>query len=129
MRRLFDVIRREPVSLPTTATVRDAAESMRKHKVGAILVTTGDLRLEGIFTARDAVCRVVAAGKDPSRTTLGEVMTPNPLTVTPEKIASDALKLMQDIGCRHLPVVDNGQIVGIVSRADFRGSEQQRAES
>lgn len=96
--------------------------------MGAILVTTHDVRLAGIFTARDAVCRVLAAGRDPSRTTLDEVMTPNPTTVAPEQIASDALKLMQDIGCRHLPVVENGQIVGIVSRADFLGFEHKKVE-
>jgi len=128
MRRLFDVIRRKPVSLPATARVRDAAESMRKHKVGAILVTAPDGHLVGIFTARDAVHRVLAAGRDPSHTTLSEVMTPNPTTVTPAQIASDALKLMQEIGCRHLPVVENGQIVGIVSRADFLGLEHQKVE-
>lgn len=128
MRRLFDVMRRKPVSLPTTARVQEAAESMRKHKVGAILVTGPDGHLAGIFTARDAVHRVLAAGREPSHATLNEVMTPNPTTVTPAQIASDALQLMHEIGCRHLPVVENGKIVGIVSRADFLGLEHQKAE-
>ncbi len=128
MRRLFDVIRQDPVTLPPTATAREAAETMRKHKVGAILVTTPAQQLEGIFTARDAVDRVLAEGRDPARTILADVMTPHPHTVSPERIASDALRLMHDYGCRHLPVVRNGQVVGIVSRIDFLGAEQEQVE-
>lgn len=128
MRRLFDVIRRDPVMLPGTETVRSAAETMQKHKVGAILVVTPQRQLEGIFTARDAVWRVLAAGKDPAQTLLRDVMTRDLHRISPEKIATDALQLMEDCGCRHLPVVENGEVVGIVSRIDFLGSEFERIE-
>jgi len=128
MRRIFDVIRRDPVMLSGAATVKSAAETMRKHKVGAILVVTPQRQLEGIFTARDAVCGVLAAGKDPAQTLLRDVMTRAPHCISPEKIASDALQLMEDCGCRHVPVVQNGEVVGIISRIDFLGSELERTE-
>ena len=77
----------------------------------------------GIFTGHDAVSRVLAEGKDPARTTLREVMTPDPETMTPRHDATDALRLMEDARCRHLPIVHEGITLGIVSHGDFRGTE------
>jgi len=114
--------------LPATATVREAAREMRNRHVGAVLVVAGD-RLEGIFTERDMVNRVVAEGLDPDGTKLAEVMTKNPDTVGPNDTALVALRRMQDGGYRHLPVVDNGHLVGIVSRRDFDGDEKARLDS
>jgi CBS domain-containing protein len=74
----------------------------------------------GIFTGRDAVTRILAVGKDPVITNLGEVMTYNPVTMTQSHTAMDALSLMQAARCRHLPIVDEGKAVGMVSRGDFR---------
>lgn len=129
MRTMSDLVRNQnPLMLPPGATVLEAAGHMRDRQVGAVLVTEGDARLVGIFTGRDAVSRVVAAGKDPTATTLGDVMTYNPDTMTPAHSAIEALRLMQDARCRHLPIVDNGRVVGIVSRGDFRGQEQDRLD-
>lgn len=114
--------------LPATATVREAAREMRARHVGAVLVVAGD-RLEGIFTERDMVNRVVAEGLDPDGTKLAEVMTRNPDTVGPNDTALVALRRMQDGGYRHLPVVDSGRLVGIVSRRDFDGDEKARLDS
>jgi CBS domain-containing protein len=114
--------------LPATATVREAAREMRTRRVGAVLVAAGD-RLEGIITERDMVNRVVAEGLDPDGTKLAEVMTRNPDTVGPNDTALVALRRMQDGGYRHLPVVDNGHLVGIVSRRDFDGDEKARLDS
>src|SRR5262245_11818620 len=114
--------------LPATATVREAARAMRTRHVGAVLVVAGD-RLEGIFTERDMVNRVVAEGLDPDGTKLAKVMTKNPDTVRPNDTALVALRRMQDGGYRHLPVVDNGHLVGIVSRRDFDGDEKARLDT
>ena len=108
--------------------MKPACESMRARSVGAVLVTDGQGRLLGIFTGRDAVCRVLAAGKSPSRTRLSEAMTPHPDSIGPGRSAIDALRQMQDGGDRHLPVVDQGKVVGVVSRGDFRGLEQARLD-
>jgi CBS domain-containing protein len=69
------------------------------------------------------VGRVLAAGKN-AKTRLADVMTPNPTTMPPEKTAIDALRLMWDGGFRHVPVVENDKVAGLVSRGDFKGYEQ-----
>ena len=129
MRTMSDLVRHQnPLMLPPGASVQEAARRMRERNVGAVLVAEGDARLVGIFTGRDAVARVVAEGKDPALTTLAEVMSHNPETMTPRHNAIEALRLMHDARCRHLPVVDEGRIVGIVSRGDFHGLEQDRLD-
>lgn len=114
--------------LPPTATVLEAARQMRERNIGAVLVTERDRRLVGIFTGRDAVSRVLAEGKSAADTALGDVMTCNPECMTPGHSAIEALRLMQDARCRHLPIVRDGGVVGIVSRGDFRGLEQDRLD-
>lgn len=129
MRRMSEIVRNQnPLVLPPSATVKHACECMRARKVGAVLVTDGDFHLVGIFTGRDAVGRVIAEGKDANTTTIGEVMTCAPRSVPPERSAIDALRLMSDIGCRHIPIVEHGKVVGIASHADFRGLEVDRLD-
>jgi CBS domain-containing protein len=91
---------------------------MAERHIGAVLVAV-DGRLQGIFTERDVLARVVAAGLDPNDTALGGVMTPNPDTVAPNDSALEALRRMSERGYRHLPVVDGNQLVGIVSIRDL----------
>jgi CBS domain-containing protein len=117
-----------PLVLPTDTTVKQACQCMKDRCVGAVLVTDADSHLLGIFTGRDAVCRVLAEGKDSSRVKLNEVMTPSPTTIRPGESAIEALRLMQDGGFRHVPIVDQGKVVGVVSKGDFRGVEQDRLE-
>lgn len=129
MRKMSDLVRdQNPLTLPSNATVLEAGRHMRELGVGAVLVTEGEANLVGIFTGRDAVSRVLAEGKSPVETTLLEVMTPNPETMTPDHNAIEALRLMQDARCRHLPIVHEGKVVGIVSRGDFRGLELDRLD-
>ena len=101
------------VASPDTK-VSDAAALMQEGKVGAVLVVE-DGRLAGIFTERDAVYRVMAAGRDPLTTLLKDVMTPDPLTVAPEETFGYALLLMHEKGFRHAPVVVDGRPIGVVS--------------
>jgi CBS domain-containing protein len=118
-----DVIgQQQLVMLPSSATVREAAICMSDRQVGAVLITR-DGALEGIFTERDLLHRVVAPGRDPDATRLVEVMTKNPDTIEHDDYAIEALSLMSERGYRHLPVLDNGRLVGIVSRRDFLGEE------
>jgi signal-transduction protein with cAMP-binding, CBS, and nucleotidyltransferase domain len=109
----------DPVMLPMSTTVMMAARHMRSRNVSAVLVIEGDAELVGIFTERDAIRRVLAEGMDPASTTLAEVMTDNPDTVGPEDTALNAVRLMQAGQCRHLPIVEDGKAVGMVSRAQF----------
>jgi CBS domain-containing protein len=129
MRKMADLVRdQNPLVLPPQASVLEAARHMRERRVGAVLVIDHDASLVGIFTGRDAVDRVLAEGKDPAETRLAEVMTPAPGTLTLRHTAIEALRLMQDARCRHLPIVHEGKVVGIVSRGDFRGLEQDRLD-
>jgi CBS domain-containing protein len=77
---------------------------------------------------RHAVHRVLAEGKSAVRTTLADVMTTDPATMPSVKMAIDALRLMENGRCRHLPIVDDGKVVGIVSRFDFSGIELDRLD-
>jgi len=128
-RHMLDIVRdQKPVTLPPTATVREACKCMSERRVGAVLVTEDGGRLVGIFTGRDAVCRVLAAGKSAARTHLSEVMTPKPQCMPPGRTAIEALRLMQDCGFRHIPITERGRVIGIVSRGDFRGMETARLD-
>ena len=129
VRRMSEIVRNQnPLMLPTSTTVKQACKCMKDRRVGAVLVSDDNRHLLGIFTGRDAVCRVLAEGKESTKVTLSEVMTQNPTTMPPGKNAVDALRLMQDGGFRHVPVVDNGAVVGVVSKGDFRGVEQDRLD-
>lgn len=111
-----------------TMSVADAAAAMRDAKVGAIMVLTGP-RLTGIFTERDALYRVLAAAKDPKKTKLGEVMTADPDTIGPDMPFGHALHIMFERGFRHVPVVENGLPVGMVSARDALGPEMEQFQA
>jgi CBS domain-containing protein len=129
MRRLSDIIfNQHPLKLPRSATAKEACQKMREHRAGSVLVTDDRGHLVGIFTGRDVVCRVVATAKDAAETKLGDVMTAKPATMTPDKSAIEALRLMWDGGFRHIPVVKDGTILGVVSRGDFKGAERDRLD-
>jgi CBS domain-containing protein len=95
-------------------TVSKAGVLMTKRNVGAVMVVERG-RLIGIFTERDVVTRVIAQGRDPATTKLADVMTIAPKTVDPDKSYGYALVIMQENGFRHVPVIENGKPIGIVS--------------
>lgn len=98
-------------------TVSAAAHLLAGSPVGAIVVVD-EGRVVGIFTERDAVLRVLAPGVDAQATLLAQVMTRDPLTVSPDQLYGQALRLMHERGFRHLPVVEDGRPVGIVCARD-----------
>lgn len=102
------------LTAPPDTLVHKAAELMAARKVGAVMVVKND-ELVGIFTERDAVFAVLARGLDPKITRLSEVMTHSPQTIDPEKSFGFALLTMHNNGFRHLPVVKDGKLLGIVS--------------
>lgn len=124
-RLMSEMIRNQrPLTLPETATIAHACQQMHERQAGAVMVTDTDGHLTGIFTGRDAV-RILARGCA-SDGPLEAVMTRSPDTMPPGQPAIEALRLMQDGGFRHLPVVDAGEVVGVVSWGDFRSSEHDR---
>jgi len=117
-----------PLTLPPGTTVRDACQRMRECSVDAVLVADAPGTLLGVFTGRDAVRRVLAEVRDAGRTTLAEVMTRDPATVSPRASAMEALRLMRDGGFDHVPVMEGGRALGLVSHGHFLGLEQTRLE-
>ena len=113
------------ITVQTTMNVTEVAALMKGESVGAILVLDGTT-LAGIFTERDALFRVAATGLDSNMTTMAEVMTPNPTTIGPDKPFTDALEIMHDGRFRHVPVVENGSPIGMVSPGDAMGPELEQ---
>src|SRR5689334_10260988 len=117
MRKLADVIlEQQPLVLHRTIPVVEACRKMRDRQVGSVVVVDDDGKLIGIFTGRDAVCRVMACGRDATTTQLADVMTANPASMSPDHTAVDALRLMWDGGFRHVPLVRQGKVMGVVPR-------------
>ena len=106
--------RKRLLTAPPETTVSKAAKMLARRRVGAVMVVEHQT-LVGIFTERDAVFRVIARGRDPQTTRLADVMTTAPQTVDPDKSFGYALLLMYENGFRHVPVIKNGNLVGMVS--------------
>lgn len=106
--------KRKLMLVPRETTVLEAARRMAKRNYGAVLVVDGD-DLVGILTERDVTFRVVAHKLDPAHTTVAEVMTPAPKTITAHESFGKAMLVMYEGGFRHLPVVEQGKILGLVS--------------
>ncbi len=109
---------------PPDTSVHAASLLMAARKVGAVMVVKQG-RLVGIFTERDAVYRVIARGRDVLTTKLAEVMTAEPKTVDPEKTYGYALLMMHENAFRHVPVIENGKPVGIVSSRNALDPEME----
>jgi CBS domain-containing protein len=112
----------EPVTAPAAVTVCEAARLMREHNIGALMVVDNE-KLVGVFTERDGLFRVLAEGRNAETTALADVMTRNPQTIDPSSGFTHALQMMQAGRYRHLPVVDDGRVIGIVSVRDALGPE------
>jgi CBS domain-containing protein len=111
------VANQTPLTAPKTTTVLEAAHLMKAQGKGALLVVEGS-KLIGIFTERDALFRVIAAGRDPVATPVSEVMTPQPQTIHPDEPFLHAMRIMHRGGFRHLPVAEHGRPLGMVSARD-----------
>jgi CBS domain-containing protein len=112
----------EPVTAPAGITISDAAQLMKQHNIGALMVVE-DGKLAGIFTERDGLFRVLAAGLDASVTTVDSVMTRNPQTISADSGFTTALQMMHEGRYRHLPVCDGTRLIGMVSVRDALGPE------
>lgn len=127
-RLIQDVIAgKKPVTAASTTTVLDAARLMDKSNVASILIVGEDGALEGIFTERDLLRRVVAVGIDPAKTTIGTVMTRNPFTISHGARMLDAARTMHECRIRHLPVIDGSRAVGVISIRDLLGPEMMES--
>jgi CBS domain-containing protein len=109
-------------SIGRDSTVLDAAHAMNERRIGALVVTEGD-SVVGIFTERDVLTRVVAPQRDPATTRVAEVMTASVACCRPDTRLEECRTVMTDRRIRHLPVVDEGRLVGIITSGDVLASE------
>lgn len=118
------------LSIDPNATVMEAATMMNEHRVGALLVCEDD-QLEGIFTERDILRRIIGEKRDPETTAVGQVMTTEVACCKPDTTVEQARLTFRDKRVRHLPVVDNhGKALGVVSIGDVNAwaMDNQQAE-
>ena len=113
-----DIMTDNPTSIRATDTVADAARRMAELDVGALPICGTDQRLEGMITDRDIAIRVIAEGRDPVTTTVGELAQGEAVTIGADDPIDEALQTMTDHQVRRLPVIDGTELVGIVSQAD-----------
>jgi len=128
---------RDFIAAPTYATAREVSEMMCRRGHGAVVAVDSEGRVAGICTERDLTCKVIVAGRQADELRLDEIMTPDPVTISPDKPFGHALHLMFEGGYRHIPVVDaNHRPIGVVSARDalsleilhFREELQKREE-
>jgi CBS domain-containing protein len=117
MEQVRNVMTQNPTSCDPSTTAIEAAKVMASEDVGSVPVVK-DGRLVGLVTDRDLVVRVVAEGRDPNSTTLGEIASSDLETVSPDDDLDTALRKMASSQVRRLPVVEGDQLVGIVAQAD-----------
>ena len=112
-------------SLPPTATVRDALQIMSDRQIGSVLVVQGDALL-GIFTERDYARKLVLQGLSSADTLLMNVMTARLYVISPRQTVQECLGIITKGRMRHLPVVDGGELIGLVSIGDLVNAELQQ---
>ena len=120
-----DVMSPTPQCVTVEAMIADAAELMHREDIGDVLVLEED-RLYGILTDRDIVVRVIAEGRDPSQTRVGDVCSRELTTVAPEDSVGQAVRLMREKAIRRLPVVQDDEVVGVISIGDIAVERDSR---
>ena len=119
MREIGELIEGHPlIHAESSQKVRDVAKIMSKANVGAIAVLDSE-RLVGVFSERDVMARVVAEGLDPDKTPVSKVMTKEIVVADPRDSIGSAIAKMHSVGCRHLPVVTEGNLIGMLSIRDL----------
>jgi len=105
-------------SVSPSSCVYDALDVLEDNNLGA-LVVVDDETLIGIFTERDYARKVVLKGRSSKETRIKDIMTDRPVFVTPQNTIDDCMQIMTDKHIRHLPVLDNGKLVGVISIGDL----------
>ena len=115
--RLFD--KRDPIhSVGPDVSVTECVRTMTSKKLGALIIMDGE-RLIGIFTERDAMNKMLAAGRDPLNTKVSEVMTKDPYSIPPTTTVGEAMAIVTNRRFRHLPIVENGKVLAVISSGDL----------
>ena len=120
MTKARDIMNPEPEIISTDATAAEAAKKMAERDLGAVPICNSEGRLQGIITDRDIVTKVVAAGKDPAGTKVGELdQAPEVVTIGADDSLEEAFQTMKDHKVRRLPVIDGHRVIGMISQGDI----------
>lgn len=125
-RMIRDVMTKKPRMLGAKATMAEAARIMREDDIGGVMVEENG-KICGIVTDRDLVVRGLAAGKNPDSTPLKEVCSSQVVTLKPDDSVDEAVRLMRERAIRRVPVMENGNMVGIVSLGDLAIERDERS--
>lgn len=127
--RVRDLMSKSVVTITPEESAALAARLLSRHELGALPVCAADGTLAGIVTDRDIVTRCVAAGEEPGRVPVRDIMSPAPSVITPETPILDAARLMAQRQVRRLPVVEQGHVVGMLSLGDLARSRRTDTEA
>ena len=120
MKTIKEILQAKPqrsLSIAPNATVLDALKMMADYEVGALVVLDGE-RLTGIFSERDYARKVILQGKASKDTAVAEIMTHKVMCVKPEQSVEECMALMTDKRIRHLPVLEDQKVIGVISIGD-----------
>ncbi|HET8763582.1 MAG TPA: CBS domain-containing protein [Rhodanobacter sp.] len=118
VRQLLEGKNRSVYTITPEAPVLDAIKMMAEHRIGALLVMGGGV-LAGVVSERDYARKVILQGRSSAQTPTADIMRVNPPTVTPDTDVFDCMRLCTDSRVRHLPVLEHGKVVGIISTGDL----------
>lgn len=127
--RVRDLMSKSVVTIAPEESAALAARLLSRHELGSLPVCAADGTLVGIVTDRDIVTRCVAAGEEPGRVPVRDIMSPAPSVITPETPISAAARLMAQRQVRRLPVVEQGHVVGMLSLGDLARSRRTDTEA
>ena len=119
-----EVMNRNVKTVRPEDTVKDAAKIMNEHRIGSLVVVSGTGEVVGILTERDILTDVVATGKSADEVKVSDIMTPNIVTITPDKTLEEAADIMTENKIKKLPVVYEGRLVGIITATDLIAYEK-----
>ncbi|BBB32630.1 IMP dehydrogenase [Thermotomaculum hydrothermale] len=122
MKKVKDVLKRKPVdgviTVESGTTIRDASKVMAENKVGSVLVVKGK-DIKGIFTERDVLVKVCAAGVDPDKSKVDDFMTKDLLVCSPDDTIEEVSRMITAARKRHIPVIDKGKLIGLITSGDI----------
>lgn len=124
--KVREIMTRAPVALRSSQPVTEAAKVMREHGIGTVLIVD-DGQLKGLVTDRDIVVRAIAEVRDPAVTLVGEICSPDPITVAPDDDADTVVQRMRERAVRRVPVVEDGHPVGVLSIGDMALERDERS--
>jgi CBS domain-containing protein len=124
--KIRDIMTPAPVCMAPAESVPAAAKAMKEHGIGTVLVLDNG-QLRGLVTDRDIAVRVLAENRDPASTLVGDICSPHVAALGPEDDVEQAVRLIRERAVRRIPVVENGQPVGVVSIGDLALDRDERS--